>query len=98
MKMPKACEKMRRFNQNHRSMKIPFIIYADFKCLLEKMSSCDNDPNRSYQKNPKNTVFGCSLFTHCSYNNNKNKHDFYRGGEKKLCTDLKKHSTEIISC
>ena len=28
-------------------MKVPFIIYADLECLLEKMSTCINNPNES---------------------------------------------------
>ena len=35
--------------QNHgeKSMKLPFAIYADLECLLEKMSTCQNNPNKS---------------------------------------------------
>ena len=29
-------------------MKAPAIIYADLKCLLEKMSICHNNPEKSY--------------------------------------------------
>ena len=28
-------------------MKLPFVIYADLECLLEKMSTCINNPNES---------------------------------------------------
>ena len=28
-------------------MKVPFIIYADLECLLEKMSNCINNPKES---------------------------------------------------
>ena len=28
-------------------MKLPFVIYADLECLLEKMSTCQNNPNKS---------------------------------------------------
>ena len=27
-----------------KSMRAPFIIYADLGCLFEKMSTCHNDP------------------------------------------------------
>ena len=27
---------------------MPFAIYADLECLLEKMSSCQNNPNKSF--------------------------------------------------
>ena len=28
-------------------MKVPFIIYADLECLLEKMNTCHNNPQKS---------------------------------------------------
>ena len=28
-------------------MKAPFIIYADLECLLDKMHSCQNNPEKS---------------------------------------------------
>ena len=48
-------------------MKHPFIIYADLESLLEKMSTCHNNPkNSSTTKINKHTPSGYSLFTHCS--------------------------------
>ena len=49
-------------------MKAPFIIYADLECLLEKMHSCQNNPEKSYtKKKPKHIPSGYSLFMHCSF-------------------------------
>ena len=48
VKVPEAPNKILKFNQNHKSMKIPFVVYADNKSLLEKISSCDNDPTKSF--------------------------------------------------
>ena len=41
-----------------------------------------------------------SLFTHCSFDNTKNEHDYYRGEDciKNLCKDLKEHIAKIINC
>ena len=36
-----------KYNHGEKSLKIPFIIYTDLECLLEKMSTCQNDPNKS---------------------------------------------------
>ena len=35
-----------------------------------------------------------------SFDNNKDKYDFYRGGDsrKRFCVNLKEHATEIINC
>lgn len=37
---------------------------------------------------------------HCSFNKNKNKHDYFRDKDyrKKLCANLKEHTTEIYYC
>ena len=36
-----------KYNSGEKSIKIPFTIYADLECLLEKMSTCQNNPNKS---------------------------------------------------
>ena len=49
-------------------MKIPFIIYADFESLLEKMSTCHNNPEKSsIIKINEHEPSGYSWFTHCSF-------------------------------
>ena len=46
----------------------------------------------------KHTPSGYSLFTHCSFDETKNKLDYYSGKDcmKKFCKDLKTHATKII--
>ena len=34
-----------KYNRGEKPMKVRFIIYADLECLLEKMSTCINNPN-----------------------------------------------------
>ena len=61
-------------------MKVPIIIIADLKSLLEKMSTCHNNPEKSSTiKINEHTPSRYSLFTHCSFNLTKNKLDCYRG-------------------
>ena len=38
VEMPEEYNKILKYNQGEKSMKIPFIIYADSECLLEKMN------------------------------------------------------------
>ena len=40
--MPKEDNKILKYNHGEKSMKIPFIIYADLECFLEKMSTYIN--------------------------------------------------------
>ena len=46
-------------------MKVPFIIYADLECLLEKMNTYNNPEKSLTTKKNKRTPSGYSLFTHC---------------------------------
>ena len=80
-------------------MKAPFIIYADLESLLEKMNTCYDSPEKSSTtKINKHTPSGYSLFTHCSFDETKNKIGYYRGEDcmKKFSVDLKEHVTKII--
>ena len=45
--MPTKDNDIIKYNHREKSMKVPFIIYADLECLLEKMSTSINNPNES---------------------------------------------------
>ena len=80
-------------------MKVLFIVYADLECLLEKMNSCHNNPEKSSTtKINKHTPSGYSLFTYCSFDETKSKlsHDRGKNCMKNFCLDLKKHAKKII--
>ena len=47
VEMPTKDNNIIKYNHGEKSMKVPFIIYADLECLLEKMSTCINNPNES---------------------------------------------------
>ena len=52
-----------KYNHGEKSIKIPFTIYADLECLLEKMSTCQNDPNKSSTtKINKHALSGYSIY------------------------------------
>ena len=71
--MPKEDNKILKYIHGEKSMKAPFIIYADFEYLLEKMSTCHNNPNKSSTtKINKHIPSGYSLFIHCSFDTTKN--------------------------
>ena len=82
-------------------MKISFIMYVNLQCLLENISTCHKDPNKSLTiKINKRTPSGYSLFTYCSFDNTKNKVSHYRSENcmKMLCKDLKEHAKRVIYC
>ena len=45
--MPTKNNNIIKYNQEEKSIKLPFVVYADLECLLEKMSTCQNNPNES---------------------------------------------------
>ena len=99
VEMPEKDNKMLKYNHGEKSMKVPFIIYADLESLLEKMNTCHNNPEKSSTRTiNKHTPPGYSLFTHFSFDTTKNNLDYYRGKNcmKKFCLDLREHATKII--
>ena len=97
--MPTKNNNIIKYNHGEKSMKLPFVIYADLECLLEKMSTCINNPNESSTtKINKHTPSGYSIFTHCSFDKSKNKLNYYRGKDcmKKFSKDLREHASKII--
>ena len=64
VEMPSKDNNMIKYNQGEKSIKLPFVVYADLECLLEKISTCQNNPNESSTTEiNKHTPSGYSLFT-----------------------------------
>ena len=69
--------------------------------LYLKNITCHNNPNESSTtKINKHTPSGYSLFTHCLFDNTKNRPSYYRGQDcvKKFCKGLKEHAIKILNC
>ena len=99
VEMPTKGNNTIKYNHGEKSIKLPFLVYADLECLLEKMSTCYNNPEESSTtKINKHTPSGYSIFTHCSFNKSKSKLNYYRGEDcmTKFCKDLREHATKII--
>ena len=45
--MSKQHNKILKYNPGEKYVKVPFIIYADLESLLEKISTCHNNPKKS---------------------------------------------------
>ena len=98
--MPTKNNNIIKYNHGEKSMKVPFVIYADLECLLKKMSTCINNPNESSTtKINKHIPSGYSIFTSCSFDESKNKLNYYRGSDcmKNFSEDLRIHATKIIN-
>ena len=72
LEMPGEYNKTLKCNEGEKSIKVSFIICADLECLLEKMNTCHNNPEKSpTTKKNKHTPSGYSLFPHCSFDRTK---------------------------
>ena len=98
--MPTKDNNIIKYNQGEKSIKLPFAVYADLECLLEKISTYQNNPNESPTTEiNKHVLSGYSLFTHCSFDKTKNKLDYFRGKDcmKRFYKDLREHAIKIIN-
>ena len=73
VEMPNEDNKISKYDRGENSFKVAATIYADIECLLEKMHSCQNNPEKSStEKKAKHTPSGYSIFTSCSFDASKN--------------------------
>ena len=83
--MFKENNKIIKYSRGEKSMKVPFVIYADLECLLGKIDTCHNNPKKSsIAKTTKHLASGYLLFTHCLIDATKNKLGYYRDKYKFL--------------
>ena len=98
--MPDAENNILESKPGKKSLKHPFIIYADLECLLLKMNVCNNNPNKSYTTaKALHKPSGYSLLTSCSFDKSENMQTYYRKKDcmKRFCNDLKEHVIRIIN-
>ena len=59
--MAKQGENKMAFTNFHKQMKVPYVIYADFECLVKKIATCEPDNKHSFTvKNEKHEPCGFS--------------------------------------
>ena len=100
VKMPDEDNKILKYNSEEKSLKVPDIIYADMECLLQKIDTYQNNPEKSYTgKKAKHKLSGYSLVRCCSYDKSKNECIYYRGKEciERFCKDLRDQAMKIIN-
>ena len=70
VEMPAKGNNTIKYNHGEKSIKLPFTIYADFECLLKKISTCQNNPNKySTTKINKHTPSGIQ-YSHIAHSMN----------------------------
>ena len=74
--MPSEDTKILEFNQYQKSDKVPFIIYADLECIIEKIDGCkSNTENLSITIVSKHIPSGFSMHKISSFRRIENKYD-----------------------
>ena len=99
IEMPNKDSNLIKYNQGDKSLKLPFIIYADLERLFKKISTCQNDPDlSSTTKINQHILSGYPIYTSCSFDKSNNNLNYYRGEDcmRRFCKDLRDHATKII--
>ena len=77
--MPEENNKFISRTPGKNTLKNPFIIYADFDCILKPIDTCDNAPDNSFTiKQNVHTPCGFSMLTSYAYDKKLNYHTYYR--------------------
>ena len=100
IKIPDEDNKILKYISGEKSLRVPFTIYADLECLLRKINTCSNNPDKSYtEKEATHRHSGYSLVTCCSFDKSETEQKFYREEDcmKIFCKDLKDQALKIIN-
>ena len=100
VKMPNENNEILIYNPGEKSLKVPFVIYADLDCLLKKIDTCQNNPEKPYtEKKAKNKPSGYSLVTCCLHDKSKTECNYYRGKDcmERFCKYLRDQAMKLIN-
>ena len=99
VKIPKEKEKWLSYVEGSKTIRAPFVIYADTECILEPIVGCDGDPNSAFTREVNRHV-GCgaaslTVFAHGEW---EKAMDLHRGKHsiKDWCKSLKNQVTRAI--
>lgn len=69
-----------KFNNFHKQLKVPFVVYADFESLLKPVHTSEPNPEKAFTiKKCEHEPHSFAYFIKCSYNDNLSKFEMYRG-------------------
>ena len=94
VKIPNENNKILKYNPEEKTLKVPFIIYADLECI------CQNSLEKSYtEKKVKNKPSGYARVTCSPFDNSKTEWTHYRGKDciERFCKDLRDQAMKIIN-
>ena len=97
--MPKKGENILQYTNHHKQQAVPFVIYADFEAITEKIQGCQPNNDKSYtEAYQKHTDCGYGYKVVCHYDDKYTKPiNIYRG-EKAVYKFMEKMLEEVKYC
>ena len=99
VKMPDKDNNILKFNNFDKQQPVPFVIYADFEAITEKISSCQPNNDKSYTKAyQKHTDCGYGYKIVCCYDDKYSKPVTIYRGEKAVYKFMEAMLEEVKYC
>ena len=87
------------FNNFHKQLPVPFVIYADFESITEKMSTCQPSDKRSYtEKYQRHTACSFGYKVVCHYDKKYSKDIVIYRGENAISKVIQCMFEELNNC
>ena len=97
--MPEKGKNMLKFENYHKQQAVPFVIYADFEAITEKISGCKPNDDKSYtEAYQKHTDCGYGYKLVCCYDDQYTKPVQIYRGEKAVYKFMEKMLEEVDYC
>ena len=65
--MPKQGENILKFNDFHKQLPVPFVIYADFEAIMKKVQGCEQSEEMKKNKDTRSYTEACQPHEDCGY-------------------------------
>ena len=99
VKMPDKDNNILKFNNFHNQQQVPFVIYADFEAITEKIHGCQPNNDKSYtEAYQKHTDCGYGYKVVCCYDDKYTKPVQIYRGEKAVYKFMEKMLEEVKYC
>jgi hypothetical protein len=99
IKMPQKGENILKFQNYHKQLQVPFVIYTDFEAITVKVSSCKPNDNNSYTESyQKYTDCGFCYKVVCCYDDKYTKPVQIYRGENAVYKFMEKMLEEVKYC
>ena len=99
IKMPTKDDNILKFNNFHKQLPVPFVIYADFEAIIEKIHGCQRHGDKSYtEAYQKHTDCGYGYKVVCCYDDKYTKPEQIYRGEKAVYRFMEAMLEEVKYC